>query len=153
VRTFKDTEAREWTVKITVSTVKRVRDLIGVDLMDTVKAELIQEMHRDPVLLASVIFAVCKPQADERGLTVEQFDDAMGGDVVQDASNAFFEALIDFFPAPRRGLLKQIMEKIKALEALAIEAAGAKLNSGEFEKAVTDLLAGPLSIATPESSE
>ncbi|MCR9218211.1 MAG: hypothetical protein NXI14_13545, partial [bacterium] len=79
MRTFKDNQGREWTVEITVAAIKRVRGLAGVDLMEVLEGSngLIEKLVRDPVLLCDVIYAACKPQADERQVTDETFGASM----------------------------------------------------------------------------
>ena len=55
---FTDTEGRTWTVRVTANTLKRVRDLAGVDLGKPFDDELIDRIALDPVLLADVLYAV-----------------------------------------------------------------------------------------------
>lgn len=153
MRSFKDKEGIEWNLEITVGTVKRVRTLVGVDLMEAVNGKLVEQMASDPIILVDVIYAVAKPQADERGITDEVFGASMGGDCIGDATTAFLEALVDFFPAPRRGLLAKICSKMKKLEAMAFEAADEKLDSGEIEQEMRNAIAGVLSSSSPVPSE
>jgi hypothetical protein len=62
---FTDRNGKEWVLDITVSTVKRVRSLTGVDLMGMAGGDVLDQLGRDPVLLVDVLYAICKPQADE----------------------------------------------------------------------------------------
>lgn len=103
MRTFKDNQNREWTVEITVAAIKRVRGLAGVDLMEVLEGSngLIEKLVRDPVLLCDVIYAACKPQADERQITDEAFGASMAGDAIEHATAALLEELVDFCPSPR----------------------------------------------------
>lgn len=103
MRTFKDNQDREWTVEITVAAIKRVRGLAGVDLMEVLEGSngLIEKLVRDPVLLCDVIYAACKPQADERQITDEAFGASMAGDAIEHATAALLEELVDFCPSPR----------------------------------------------------
>lgn len=103
MRTFKDNQGREWTVEITVAAIKRVRGLAGTDLMEVLEGSngLIEKLVRDPVLLCDVIYAACKPQADERQVTDETFGASMAGDAIEHATAALLEELVDFCPSPR----------------------------------------------------
>jgi hypothetical protein len=120
MRTFKDNAGRTWSLTLNVWTVKKVRDLLGVDLLDLGeraeppngdparrslgeggKPGLLFRLIADPVLLVDVIYVVCKDQADSAPVTDEQFGRAMGGDAIDAATKAFLEELADFTPSPR----------------------------------------------------
>jgi hypothetical protein len=144
MRTFKDNAGREWTVEINVAALKRVRSLVGVDLMQVIEGELIEKLIRDPVLLCDVVYAVCKPQADLRTPTVgdEEFGKAMAGDAIDAATTAVLEELVSFCPSPtdRANLgrvlkgARDVMEKARALVT-------AKLDGGAIERLGEQLLA------------
>ena len=53
MRQFKDNAGRTWTVDINVATLKSVRGLTGVDLMQVIEGTLIEKFIRDPVLCAT----------------------------------------------------------------------------------------------------
>jgi hypothetical protein len=108
MRTFKDNAGRTWSLTLSVWTVKKVRDLLGVDLLDlggepasAQKPGLLFRLIADPVLLVDVLYVVCKDQADGASVTDEQFGRAMGGDAIDAATKAFLEELADFTPSPR----------------------------------------------------
>jgi hypothetical protein len=104
------------------------------------------------VLLCDVLFALCKPQADAQGVTDEDFGRAMAGDVIDAATSAFLEELCGFFPKGRRELLAKALGKLRHLEAVALEAAGAKLDSPELENRLRELISGGPSGNSPASS-
>lgn len=103
MRTFKDNGGREWTVEVNVAALKRVRGLVGVDLMQVVEGTggLIERLIRDPVLLCDVVFAVCRTEAETRGVPDEEFGRAMAGDAIEHATAALLEELVSFCPSPR----------------------------------------------------
>ncbi len=155
MKTFKDNSGRNWTVRIDVAAIKRVRGLLDVDLLDAVEGTLLERLVADPVLLCDVIYALCKPEADEAGIRTR----TSGGRWREMQSNtrrrALLEELADFFPPARRGLLKKALAKMKALEAKAIEVAEARLESGEIEAEMEKALSGTGASSTnsPASSE
>ena len=104
MKTFADTTGHSWQVAITLDAVRRVRDLLGVDLMDLTTGEppLLTRLGTDIVLLCDVIFVVVKPQADAAGVTDAQFGAALGGDTIAEAAEAFWGELADFFRLLRR---------------------------------------------------
>ena len=82
MRTFKDNAGRTWSLTLNVWTVKKVRDLLAVDLLDLGesgnKPGLLVRLISDPVLLVDVLYVVCKDQADAAGITDEQFGRGIG---------------------------------------------------------------------------
>ncbi len=106
MKTFTDNTGRTWTLSVTVGTIKRVRALCGVDLANIITMEsgktpqvgLLERLASDPVLLVDVLFAVCKPEADTKGITDEEFGRAMAGDAIELAATALLDEIIDFSP-------------------------------------------------------
>lgn len=141
MKTFKDNAGRIWTLSIDVAAIKRVRSLIDVDLMSVVDGKLLERLISDPVLLCDVVYCTCKPEADAKGISDEDFGRAMGGDAVDNATTALLEELVDFFPQARRRLLGKALTKLRALEARALEVAEAKLDGPEFEAEMEAALA------------
>jgi hypothetical protein len=101
MRSFKDNQGRQWSVEINVTAIKRVRGLTGEDLMQVIEGTLIEKLIRDPVLLCDVVYAICKPEADTRSVSDEEFGKAMAGDAIEAATTAVLEELVGFCPSPR----------------------------------------------------
>jgi peptide subunit release factor RF-3 len=117
MRTFKDTAGRTWTIALNVWAIKRTRDMAAVDLLDLTgatkdgPASLLQRLIADPILLVSVLWAVCSEDAVKAGLTEEDFGRAMAGDAIDNATKALLEELTDFTPSPRdRARAKRVVE-------------------------------------------
>lgn len=156
MKTFKDNAGRVWTVAVNVSSIKRVRDLAGVDLLTIVDGSLIQKLYQDPVVLCDALFALCKPEADKLNITDEMFGEAMAGDPIDHATTAMLEELVSFSPSPRdRAILGQVLEKTKALMDRARDMVETKLGSGDLERALEQVLtnASSLSTSAQESAE
>lgn len=141
MHTFKDNGGREWTVEVNVAALKRVRGLTGTDLMQVVEGTggLIERLIRDPVLLCDVVYTVCKPEADQRGVSDEEFGRAMAGDAIEHATAALLEELVSFCPSPRdrRNLgrvltaTKGVMDKARELVEKRIDRL---VEGGELER-------------------
>lgn len=140
MKTFKDNQGRQWSVVINVNAIKRVRSLIGINLLEVVDGELLEQLITDPVLLCDVIYALCKPQADAAGVSDEQFGQAMAGDAIDAATTAVLEELVDFFPSAKRQVLSKALAKLKKLEQLATEIAVTHLDSEQMENDVRQAL-------------
>jgi hypothetical protein len=157
MRTFKDNAGRTWTVDINVATLKRVRGLTGVDLMQVIEGTLIEKLIRDPVLLCDVVYAVCKPEADAATPPVcdEEFGKAMAGDAIEAATTAVLEELVAFCPSPRdRANLGRVLQATKKVMERARDLVEKKLDSGELDRLADRLLetAGASSGSVPASS-
>jgi hypothetical protein len=69
--------------------------------MQVIEGTLIEKLIRDPVLLCDVVYAICKPEADTRSVSDEEFGKAMAGDAIEAATTAVLEELVGFCPSPR----------------------------------------------------
>ena len=153
MKSFNDNAGRTWTVQINVDAIKRVRDLVNVNLLEVVDGKLLERLISDPILLCDVIYALCKVDADQKNISDVDFGRAMGGDAIETATTALLEELVDFFPPARRKLLAKALGKLRALEIAAIKAVDAKLDSAELEQRMQAELArlGTFSGAALES--
>lgn len=140
MKIFTDNAARTWNVQINVDAIKRVRDLIRVNLLEVLDGALLDRLSSDPILLCDVVYAVCKPQADAQDISDTQFGQAMGGDAIDAAADALLEELIDFFPKSRRAVLKTALAKLRKLQGVALEAVQVRLESPQLERALTEQL-------------
>ncbi|MGV3483369.1 MAG: hypothetical protein ACO1RT_02995 [Planctomycetaceae bacterium] len=137
---FVDRSGRIWVVHVDVASIKRTRTLTGINLLDVVDGELIERFTSDPVLLADVLFAVCKPQADSQNVSDESFGEGLAGDVIADATVALIEGLVAFFPEPRRRLLQKAAAKYQTVRTKGIAMIEANLENPELEqKILSDL--------------
>lgn len=117
MKTFKDNSDRGWNVAINVESIKRVKTLLGVNLLDVLDegGKLLARLHDDPLFLVDALYCVCKPEADQRQVTDEDFGRAMFGDAILHGAEALLEELADFFPdARRRAAIREVMHKMRA---------------------------------------
>ena len=140
MKTFKDNEGRTWTVAVNIATVKRVKSLLNINLFDAIEGDLLKRLLTDTILLCDVIYIICKPEADQNNITDEQFGRAMAGDVIEHATVAFLEELVDFFPEAKCQVLRKALEKYKKAQSLAIEIMNKRLDNLEMEKKVESVL-------------
>ena len=159
MHTFKDNQGREWTVEITVAAIKRVRGLAGVDLMEVLEGSngLIEKLVRDPVLLCDVIYAACKPQADEREVADEAFGASMAGDAIEHATAALLEELVDFCPSPRdRANLGRVLKATREVMDKARDVVERRIDElidgGALERAVLEAVPPTVEAAAGGSS-
>ncbi len=136
MKTFADSANRTWTIAINVDAIKRVKSLVEVDLLEVVNGKLIDRLVSDPILLCDVLFCLCKPEADAKSVSDADFGRSMAGDVIDLATTAFLEELVDFFPSRRRPVLQKALSRIKALESKVLAAAGLRMDSPEIDRAI-----------------
>jgi len=114
MRTFQDNAGRTWIVAVTVDSIKRVRDLLGEDLLDIERT--LPRLLADPILLCDVVYSICKPQADAETISDVDFARAMAGDSIAHAKAALIEELINFFHEPnQKEVLRLAIEKAQYL--------------------------------------
>jgi hypothetical protein len=150
MQTFNDTQGRAWQVDVTVETIKRVKGLLGLDLLEIVGGDLAERLSTDPILLCDVLYAVCKPEAEQRNVSDEEFGRGLAGDAIDAATGALLEALVDFFPKLRRGLLKTALGRLTELQTRAVELAEKRLKDPALEKRLEVIL--DESLEAPKSS-
>jgi len=118
MQTFTDIHGRKWTVIVTIGTVKRVKARLDIDMLDT-NSFLIQA--QDILALCDILYVVCQDEADKYGITDEQFAASFSGLTIREASDAFMEAYMAFFPDPElTARLRVVADKNKALREKAI---------------------------------
>lgn len=94
---YQDNLGRTWLVRFDVGALRRVRAVAGLDLLAG-RAAAVEALVADPVAMADVLYAVCLPQADVRGVDRESFGRALMGRPFERASEAAFDALAASLP-------------------------------------------------------
>lgn len=117
-RSYTDNAGHRWQISVTVSTIRRVRDEAGVDLAAAGRTApggegVLERLATDPVLLADVLYAIVRPEAEAREVTPEKFGEALAGDAVEAAADALVEEIVDFFPTPVRARWRRAMDLAK----------------------------------------
>jgi len=151
---FKDNKGREWEIEINIASIKKVKRLIDVDLMQSLDGKFLQELSKDVVRMIDTIYVLISAQADAEGVTDEMFGESLAGDAVDAAINAFLDELVNFCPAQKRTLLQTVLTKIRGLEKTQIAAAQTLVDSVEFDEILSqEINVGGSSTNTQELSE
>jgi len=130
---FKDNKGNEWIVPVNSTTVKRVRDVLDIDLVD-LNQTTINRLIEDTVLLVDVLWVLCERQAKSKKVSEEGFAERLVGDPIDAAVDALLEAIANFFPALRRSLLLKANEKVKTIRQKGADLAFAKIDDPNLEK-------------------
>ena len=148
---FIDRRGRVWIVDIDNTTLRRVKALTDVRLLDAIDGDLVTRLSSDPLLLGDVLFAICKPQADQQDVDDEAFAEGLAGDSIDEACKALVDALVAYFPESRRRLLRKAADKQKMIEMRGLEAIEKRLDDPNLvDRIVEDL---ERKLAVPASSD
>jgi hypothetical protein len=60
MKTFVDNSGKTWTVTVNVGTVKKVKDLLGINLIEAITGDLIEKVETDICLFVDILYVVCK---------------------------------------------------------------------------------------------
>ena len=151
MRQFTDTKERVWDVELNVRQMKRVRDVLGIDLVNVIQAgkdgavatDTLDRVANDPILLVDILWVLCEGQAKAAGVTDDDFGSSLAGDSISDATRAFLDELVDFFPGARRLFLKKAVDLARKFETENAQMLEKALASPEFEEHLKTSLRPP----------
>lgn len=138
MRIFTDTNKLDWTLDLTVGSIKRVQSLTGVNLLDAREGSILVEIADDPIKMADILYAIVQPQASARNISDEAFGASLDGDTLRLAIEAFIDELIGFFRRFRPDIgrvLEALWAKIQTISGEMGTLAMRKLESPELENA------------------
>lgn len=154
---FTDTKGRQWDLQLSVRSAADVHKRTGADLLNQ-PLKAIELFGTDQFKFFDAAWCIVRPQAEAWGVSESQFLDAIAGDAIEQALDAFFEALISFSQSPSgRAALRQVQETLvrigtkvrqKAEERLSRTLEGLDLER-EVERFVTS---GGFATSSPASS-
>ncbi len=143
---FSDQSGRTWNVRITNLSIRDVKARHGLDLRELLNDECrpLLELISDSLKLSEVLYTICREQAIEQGVTVDHFLDAFYGDVSEQASEAFCNAFVDFFPNPQLrqaihdvlGLTRKLRDEIATEASQCVAAAIASTDTQSIAKSI-----------------
>ena len=139
---FKDSESREWHLRIDVDAIRRVRSNHSIDLATILASpESIDRLTSDICLTIDVIYELCKPAADRLGIDAAAFGRSLFGDSLGHAVRAFEEALVEFLPeSSRRATARRIIDAGRALQEQTALRINNAINGGLLERGIQDQL-------------
>ena len=140
---FTDAKGDVWRVAVTGGTVKRAAEILHVDIGEPLAGDppLLTRFDTDIAFKVDLIYVVCLPEADKRGITDLEFAERMEGDALYEASEAFLEALTDFSRRLRREHIATAIEKQRAVVRRALDLASRTVASDEFDRTLDAELA------------
>jgi hypothetical protein len=145
MKPFQTSDGRQYEIAVNVGTVKRVRDLTGINLLGLVgDQKAVGQLFEDDVKFCEVLCAVVRPQLEAAGKSDDDFFAAINGDVIETAAEALLAEVVNFFQEPRRTLLRTAMEKYQTayrkVRAEGAAAAEKAMESLDFEASLRQTL-------------
>lgn len=168
---FTDTKGRTWDLTLTIGTIKRVKNTLGIDILAIEDGQFLVDLSRDVWKLVDMVYVIIKPQADAQGVSDEDFGEALGGEALANASDAFLLAVENFFhqfSPPIGETLAKLRQKLEEMEEKSLEMTRAKLDDPrlgqameknfqkmdrDMEAALGDIISGSGPTNSPESSD
>ena len=165
MKCFKDNRGRSWTIALNVYEMKRIRATLGIDLVNVVtldrdgdvKVDLVDRIANDPCLLVDILWVLVEPQAREDGVSDVDFGSSLAGDAITEATGAFLDELVDFFPGAKRLFLKKAVEVSRKYTGEMTAALEKALESPELDARIAESIGSSASSrassgSTPEST-
>jgi hypothetical protein len=136
---MKDTLGREWTFRFTALTVRDLSRETGLSTKVIAGPNsLLQRIGEDDETLCIALWQTIRPQAEQRGVTEEEWFSALDDDCLQAATLEWLDAYINFSPPARRRVLTKLATAMRAQIEEATKTIEAALASGEID-AIIDI--------------
>lgn len=154
MRTFSDLAGREWRVSVNSWTLKGVYDNTNVLLTKLVEdnCRILSELYADPLLLVSVLWWIVASQAEEAGVSQQEFAESLAGDPLGEARNALIEETTDFFDDPAtRDRVRRLIAKVMEIADKTSTQAGKRIENLDSDLMARGIIDSFSSL--PESAE
>lgn len=104
-----DLKGNVWNVKVTTSTIQRVKVEAGIDLMQVLEDRtVLGRLFGDMIAQATVLYWACPLQVTAYQIkSLEEFLDLWDGDTLEQAMDQLFESLAAYFPKQRGRALRE----------------------------------------------
>lgn len=110
---FTDSKGRTWSLVVNIGAIRRVREVAAFDLCQILEGDsgLALKLDTDMVLLAAVLWALCKDAAAAAGkVERSDFENSLTGEVLAKAAEALWEEISCFFLPCRPLIVGRLLE-------------------------------------------
>lgn len=149
---FTDASGQVWQINITTRDIMRVRQETGFDLGHLFDdgLQILATLADDVVKLVDVIWSAIGSNVPTDRV---RFDNSMTGDAIEAGMNCLIEAVIDFFPNPKRreacrAALRKMWEALEIRTNIGLE----KINSFDPTSLLSATDSAASSASTPQDS-
>ena len=145
MKTFTDAAGRTWSISVNLGTALKVKDALGVDLLQPEQGEppLLTRLGTDELLLGQVICCLLSDQFEVHKVTEADVRAGFDGQTLLAAQTAFYEELVDFFRSRGRTDRARAVETQNRVITEAVKAIEAKIEALDVEATIHGALSGP----------
>lgn len=134
MQSFTDADGRTWEIKIDSHQEERLHARLGLNLADALTGDLFLDWAAQPAKMARLAWILIEPQAESRGVTPEDFGQAIYGETFDALEGALVDEVLHFFPRSQRQILQKALAKGKQLAKQGEQAAVKILESDTLDK-------------------
>ena len=143
--TFKDINGKNWEIRITLGSCKRIKDTIGFDMLhpEALQGEegigLLERLANDSFFDLKLIIALCSKSIQDNGYgdyTEEQLLDLFEGQTYQNACTAFYDEYQAFFQTIGKGQLALYVKKVLEILNYQLELVASRINAIDTKEIV-----------------
>lgn len=160
---FRDSTGHVWELTLDLVACRRVRDMVGINMLSMHTGQIFSALA-DPIIVAEILYAIVRPQAEQLRLTEPDFLRRMAvdtGPIVE----RLVSKLSDFFrqlgQPLRANQLQMAMERANRLAAMTTPEELTRITTQTFDwmeqqihqTATQKNTSGDFHMNTPESSE
>ena len=143
LNTFKDTKGRIWDLTITAGTYLSLKDDdIDISSVFSGADNVLEEMiggDRITVML-DVIAMITEEQRKQKDVSDKDFYESLDGEVIESATLAFLQAVVNFTPAPKQPAMLAVLSQVRKAMDHASQALTEKIQSEEVLDEITSLI-------------
>ena len=159
---FIDRDGRRWDVCVNLMTARKIKVETGINVRQLFSQETLELLSEDDAKVMDILWICVEAQADKREHNFEEFyTEVMDSDLIEQALDRFFDAVVEFLPEEKRqpakkllSTLRKIGEKTTQRALLVIDDIDVDKDSERIANAIaTNLMIGPSSTNFAESSE
>lgn len=116
---FTDSHKHTWSFAFTAHSLRRVREETKYDLTEPFAGEppLIDRLFQDIFVATDILWSLCQDQAQDIGLTRDEFEQRLDAATLKAARQALLDELADFFRSLGRSELAATVSKSRELFA------------------------------------
>jgi hypothetical protein len=126
---FTDQLGRVWQLEMNYTLGKRLRDVTKLDFVNYQDGQALLAIHNHDEKLVQVLWLFCESQAQQAGISEEQFGAGLGGEALEQAIEALERALLNFSRPAKRQVFAAIRDKAHELVAAQVNLTETKLRS------------------------
>lgn len=141
MKIFKDTQGRDWKLRLTIGTCRKLKDELAFDLFEEMEFNVAVKLCWSPETAGKVLACLLAAQLAERSIEPQSWIDDLDVETLTAGRDALLEEIDGFFRL--NGSIAKIIDQVQQRVRESMAAAGAAISAGK---------SGDESGSAPESS-